>query len=183
MDLNNLEWNFYPQNINGRTAFSYIQINSKIYIFGSSKSGELLILDLENNLFNIENTSGCIPNFEISGAEMINIGKYLFFIGGKDKCKYMSIYTLDIEKKWWFVFHIKPDCDTTTFDDGIINDIGLFLIPRIDSFGCVYLKNKRKIITLLCNPQNDPPYFNSYFLGDALGIINLRDDLLDMLKF
>ena len=68
-------------------------------------------------------------------------------------------------------------------DNGKINDNGLFLIPRIHSYACCYMAAKRTIAAFMGYPIHEPPCLFTLYLGDAFAIINLRDDMLDMMKF
>ena len=83
---------------------------------------------------------------------------------------------------WWFVFPITPDNDTTTTQDGFIDEIGLFEIPRISSAACAYNEHEREIVVTLGSQFYNPPPVYVLDIGHALGVLHLRDDMLSMLK-
>ena len=92
------------------------------------------------------------------------------------------VYACDLTKMWWFVFHITPDEETVTLADGAVIDIGLILLPRIHSFGVVYVPEKREIVAFMGSNKDPPPLF-VLGIGFAMGFINLREDMLGMLVF
>ena len=180
LNFNNLTWCHKPTGINGRTSVPYVNFGSNLYSYGGSKTDTLLIIDLEEEIVKEIPTTGSPPPFKISSAGITYAEGYLFFFGGKSKPAWTLMYALDIKKMWWFVFHVLPDGETTTYTDGRIEKIGLFLLPRIDSFGMHYVPKTRSLIGCLGNPFNNPPPFFIITIGEALPIIKLREDMIDM---
>lgn len=112
------------------------------------------------------------------------VGRHLFFVGGRVKTEpdWTLLYCLDLERMWWFVFFVTPDGDSVTMADGLVRN-GCFLLPRIHSFGLAYSHEKRAIVAFLGCPYTDPPTLFLVSIGEAMGVINLRDDLRAMLSF
>jgi hypothetical protein len=83
---------------------------------------------------------------------------------------------------WWFVFHVVPDDDTVVVADGSVSESGLFMLPRIHSFGMCYVKETRQIVAFLGYPEKEPPPIFIVACGEALSVLSLRDDMLGALK-
>jgi hypothetical protein len=92
------------------------------------------------------------------------------------------MYACDVTRMWWFVFHIMPDGETVSLADGSVSQLGLFMLPRIHSCAICYAEEKRQIVAFLGYPEKDPPPLFVVSCGEALGVINLRDDMLSALK-
>ena len=180
LNLLTLNWNEYKQDIIGRTAIPFTQINNKIYSFGSSKTGGLLELDLDLKLVQIIPTIGSEPPSIVMNAGLQKVDNYLFFFGGKSSLQWTLIYCCDLNKKWWFIFYIQPDGETATISDGAVSEIGLFLIPEVYSFALTYYPPNRKLIVTLGEPFKDPPPVFTLSIGDALSVLHLRDDMVDI---
>jgi len=179
LDIPSRTWTEYPQDIVGRTAIPYIQIDDMVYSYGNSKQGGIIEFDLKNYKLQVVPTTGPEPPSNMMSAGMELVENFIFFMGGKSNAKSSLVYSYDIKKKWWFVFHILPDGETTTMADGTISDIGLFLLPRFYCFALTYYPPKRQLVATLGEPLKDPPPIFIVSIGEALGIIHLRDDMLD----
>ena len=184
LDLSTLQWTMYPQSITGRTSVPSVTVGSKVYIYGCSKSNALLIIDMANNIVITEKITGSPPISTLRSAQMVGFQKYLFFIGGKtaETDKYMLLYALDLERNWWFVFHVKPDGETTSFEDGLLSETGLFFMNRIIACAAAFDEKNRQIVTTLGAPFENPPSINVIKVGEALGVLHMRDDMLAQLK-
>ena len=184
LNLETFEWISYEQNVSGRTAVPWCIVDNKIYSFSGSKSGGLLIIDMDNNIVKVDKTTGSEPVSTYLSAQMVKADKYFFFFGGRSPQATQTslVYALDYEKKWWFVFPIAPDNDTTTSQDGFIDELGLFEIPRISSAACAYNEEEREIVITLGSQLYNPPPLHIIGIGHALGVLHLRDDMLDMLN-
>jgi hypothetical protein len=134
--------------------------------------------------FKIEtrDTIGNEPPPTVMGAGMVRIGHHLFFFGGRSNSEWTLTYACDVRRMWWFVFQVLPDGETVSLADGIVNDAGLFMLPMIHSFGFCYEKQSREVITFLGVPERDPPPFFRMALGEALSVINLREDMMAAFK-
>ena len=182
LDLKTLEWKDYQQNITGRTAMPSVVYKNFIISYGSARTGGLLIIDTENKKVKTVHTTGAEPQGQLMNAGMVVANNFLIYFGGKADTKYTLVYGCDIEKKWWFVFHISPDGETVSLEDGFLSEIGLFMVPRINSFGMSYNQEGREIIAFLGAPEVDPSPLFIVKIGEALSILNIRKDMSDMLK-
>jgi len=182
LNLSTMAWAHKSSGINGRTSVPYVTNGSSLYCYGGSKTETLLVLDMESEVFTEYSTSGSPPPFDIAAAGMAYAEGYIFWFGGKSKSQFNLMFALELRSKWWFVFHVCPDGDTTTYADGQIDKLGLFLLPRIDSFGMQYCPKTRNLIGYLGNPLTNPPPFFVVSLTDALPVLKLREDMIDLLR-
>jgi hypothetical protein len=53
------------------------------------------------------------------------------------------------------VFHVVPDGETVSIADEQISQSGLFMLPRIHSFGICCEERARQIIAFLGHPEKD----------------------------
>ena len=172
------------ENVAGRcNASSVTTKDGRMLIYGGQK-GETGLLEINLNTLTakILPTTGLAPIPDYNYGRLLLIKDYLFYFGGKANNKYTMLYTLDLKRNWWFVFYIKPDNETVTTQEGKINDNGLFLIPRIHSFGCCYSEENDSIVAFLGHPEKDPPPLFILYIGDAFGFINMRDDMLSIMN-
>ena len=178
LDVESSVWRAYPQDINGRTNVAFTTVGKFVYAYGSSKTGGILIIDMENKSINLQATTGPEPQPAITDAGLVHFDNYLMFIGGKISSSYTLMFGLDIRKFRWFVFHILPDGSTVSAVDGNINDLGLFMLPRIYSIGTIYLKESREIVAFMGSLMKDPSPFFVLNVGDAIAALHLRTDML-----
>ena len=181
LHLDTLTWEAIPQDIQGRTAVPFVAYNDKIYSFGSSKQGGLLQIDMSRDTVEILQTTGSEPPSAVMAAGMTRVDDTLFYFGGKSSSQWTLMYACDINKRWWYVFHVMPDGESVSVTDGSVSDIGLFMLPRLHSFSLFYNKLNRELVATLGEPESDPPQLFIVQIGDALGVIHMRDDMLDML--
>ncbi|EAY11195.1 Kelch motif family protein [Trichomonas vaginalis G3] len=181
LDLKTLNWTAYAQNITGRAAVPHIVYNDNIYIFGGSKSSGMMIINTKKKLCEVIQTGGPQPTSITTCSGMILAGQYVLYIGGKSENSYNLIYCFDLNRNMWFVFYIMPDEETVTKSDGRVTENGLFMIPRIHSFVSYYDEEKKIVYTFLGFPSTDPSPFYMLKIGDALGVLNHRSDMLDTL--
>lgn len=181
LDLKTLTWSSYQQSITGRAAVPHVVYGDNIYIFGGSKSSGMMKINAKSKICEIMQTVGPQPLSITTCGGMVIAQQYIFFIGGKSETTYTLVYCFDISRNSWFVFYITPDEETVTKSDGRLTENGLFMIPRIHSFGIYYDENQKSIYTFLGFPHNDPSPFYLLRIGDALGTLNHRNDMLDSL--
>lgn len=182
LDITSLEWKSYPQDISGRTHVAFTTVDQFIYAYGSSKTGGLLSIDMDKKIVNLLPTKGPEPQAMITDAAMVHFDKYLMFIGGKASTTSTLMYSLDLEKMRWFVFHILPDGSTVSAVDGTISDLGLFMLPRISSLGVIYINSTREIVGYLGHPMKDPSPLFILNIGEALSTLHLRSDMLNTIE-
>ena len=182
LNTTNFEWESFPQDISGRTHVAFTTVDQIIYAYGSSKTGGLLSIDMEKKVVSLIPTTGPEPQAMITDAAMVHFDKYLMFIGGKASTASTLMYSLDLEKMRWFVFHILPDGSTVSAVDGTISDLGLFMLPRISSLGVTYIESTREIVGYLGNPMKDPSPLFILNIGEALSTLHLRSDMLQTIE-
>ena len=182
LTLQTLEWRTYPQTMTPRTSLPSVVYNDNILAFGSSKNSGIICIDTKEKVVKSIPTCGSEPPSNVMNAGMIETNSLLFFYGGKSNTTYTLVYCCDIERKWWFVFHITPDGETTSVTDGRVSEIGLFMLPRIHSFSTFYNEKKREIVGCFGSPYADPPHLFTLQIGYALGVISMRNDMLDILS-
>ncbi|OHT11675.1 Kelch motif family protein [Tritrichomonas foetus] len=181
-EVDQQRWRSVESEVKGRTAASFTNVGSSLYIFGAAKVDGLIQFNWETEKIEIIHSSGIHPCSEISAAAMTSCGKYLFLIGGKlDQKKYSLLYAFDTEKRSWFIFHIIPDGVTTNVSDGYIDKNGWFMVPRTSQASLVYCEKSRCLKMFLGNPTIDPPMIYTLEMGEALAILNQGNDVLCML--
>lgn len=182
LDFSNMTWSQYPQDIAGRTGVSSAIIGNTLYCYGGSKSGGMLTLNMDTFEMEVRETIGAEPPSAVMGSGMVAVDKYVFFFGGKANSNWTLMYACDVERMWWFVFHIQPDGESVSYTDGTITDMGLFMLPRIHSFGVCYVNETREIIAFLGHPEKDPPPLFIVSIGDAMGVVHMREDMVKALS-
>ena len=180
LNLETLVWTRTPQDIIGRVVSPGVIFEGRYYTYAGSKSAPMLILDFETGKLISQQTKGAEPPSETVGGRMTLVDKFMIYFGGKANSNWTLVYACDLTKMWWFVFHIAPDEETVTLADGAVSDLGLFLLPRIHSFGVCYVPEKREIVAFMGSKTDPPPLF-VLSIGDAMAVINLREDMLGML--
>ena len=184
LDFSNMTWTQYPQkDVTGRTAVPHAVIGNILYSYGGAKSGGMLMINLDTFQVIVKQTTGAEPPGNVMASGMVAVDRYLFFFGGKASSNWTLMYACDTQRLWWFVFHMMPDGETVSIADGTISDMGLFMLPRIHSFAVSYIRNTRQIVACLGHPEKDPPPLFIVSIGDALGVIHMREDMRDLLAY
>ena len=184
LDLSTMNWTVIPTNEKGRTNVPSVVVDDQLISYGGSHFDGLFTIDMSDPQIRIVQTTGFPPQNEVMSAGMVKVDNLIFYFGGKEKSSnYTILYALDYAKKWWFIFHVKPDGESVTLLDGNISDNGIFMLPRIYSFGVAYSKVHRTIVAFLGCPETDPPNLFLISIGEALGFINLRTDMCEMFRF
>jgi hypothetical protein len=182
LTFDTMTWQVFAQDVAGRTAVPWVIFENFLYSFGGSKSAGMLVLNLDTFAISIRPTTGAEPPSAVMGAGMVRVGKYGFFYGGKADTNATLMYACDLTTFWWFVFHVTADGETVSVADGTVSELGLFMLPRIHSFSMCYVKENRQIMAFLGSPEKDPPPLSFVAIGEAMAIINLRDDLVSLLR-
>ena len=182
LDLETLTWRVKHKEVPGRTSVPFITYGTAILSYGGSKQEGMLVIDMEKEEVVIKETIGASPPTESMGAGMARVGRYALYYGGKTHNDKTLVYALDIDRKWWFVFHVLPDSQTVTLEDGHVTDNGLFMLPCLHSFVCAYSQARRQVVCLMGAPAPSSATFSVFSIGTALSIINHREDMKDMLK-
>lgn len=182
LDLNTFTWSSYQQDISGRSNIAYTTIGDSIFAYGSSKTGGLLVIDIKNRIARIQHTTGPEPSPTITDAALVKFDNFLMFIGGKAASQSTLMYALNLDSFRWFLFHILPDGSTVSAVDGFINELGLFMLPRIHSTGAIYQPESREIIAFLGYPLRNPSTLFILNVGEALSLLHLRSDMLQTIR-
>ncbi|KAH0794715.1 Kelch motif family protein [Histomonas meleagridis] len=182
LDLQTMTWSQVPQQISGRAAVPFVPVDNILYSYGGSKLGGFLCLNMETYEMAVRECIGAPPPSQSSSAGMVLVEKYLFYFGGKANNKWTLMYACDIQRLWWFVFHVMPDGESVSISDGSVSEQGLFMLPRIHSFGVCYVAEKRTILAFLGYPEKDPPPLFTVYIGDAMAVIHHREDMLAVLN-
>jgi hypothetical protein len=78
---------------------------------------------------------------------------------------------------------VNPDGESTSVCDGRISCDGIFLVPKMQACSVAYNHEKREILAFLGEPQRSPPPVSVVGIGDALAVLNLRQDMMIMFAF
>ena len=180
LDLSTMKWSKVDCEFQGRAAPAFTVCGSDIWIYGSTRNQGLIKLDmLTETIIPIE-TTGAAPPMSIQSAFMIRFDRFLMIFGGKGEEKMTHVYAFDIERQWWFLFHVRPDGDTLTVADGSVIEGGLFMLPREYGYSACYRECERTIIGVLGSSIKEPPPIYEIYVGDALSFLNHRTDMLEM---
>jgi hypothetical protein len=123
---------------------------------------------------------GAEPSSELSRPALVSVDEHIFLIGGEASSQYMHLFALDVKRLWWFAFHVRPDCDTLSTNDGTVSSVGLFMMPRDHGATVVYSKRTRELVSVLGSRMHEPPPIFKIGIGEALGVVHLRSDMLEM---
>lgn len=178
-DFDSRKWELIESSHTGRSAPAYCLHNGEIYAFGSSKGHGLIKFE---NSFQMIECTGTEPSSELMNAALVSADEYLFLIGGKADSQFMHVFALDIKRHWWFAFHVRPDMETLSLSDGIVNKIGLFMLPREHSASVIYREKSRELVSIMGSRMSDPPPIYRIAIGNALASLHLRSDMLNMIQ-
>lgn len=182
LTMDTLQWQHFGQTFPGRASASYCYHNNNHYIFGSTNTTGLLVFSEQTGEFKPINCTGSEPQPDLNYTSMISTDEYIFLIGGEATFNYMHLFALDVKRKWWFAFHVRPDGESFATSDGIVNKLGLFMMPREFGASVVYDKRRREIVSVMGSRMMDPPPIFKIYIGEALGSIHMRSDMYEMFK-
>lgn len=184
LDMQTMQWTEIPQDVPGRTGCPFVIVGHKLYSYGGSKSGGMLILNFNKNKMKISQITGSAPQSTLINAGMEKIDdKHAVFFGGIASTSYSFMYLINLETLWWSLLPVIPDDQTVSLNDGYICDLGLFMVPRYHSYFLHYLKSKRALIYTMGAQDTEVPTINVINLCDAMCSIHMREDLSSMLQF
>jgi len=92
----------------------------------------------------------------------------------------MHVLALDVRRKWWFAFYVRPDNVSLTVADGGVNKSGQFMLPREHSASIVYSPRERQFVSVMGSDAADPPRVFTIAVGEALGALHLTNDIPDL---
>lgn len=174
-------WHRHELMHTGRAAPAYCTHRGCYYIFGSSKGHGIIKFDPHKKSFESLHCTGTEPSHEMSHAAICGVSDYLFVVGGEAESSFMHIYALDLNRNWWFAFHVRPDMESLGPEDGAINKVGLFMLPREHSATLVYHEKTRTLISTLGSKMHNPPPTFHLSIGQALAALHMRSDMYDVL--
>lgn len=150
------------------------------FIFGDTVGHPLVSVDTDNQSFKELFCAGFGPPAGLKHALFCRADRYLFACGGLKDSPYTYAYGLDIERQFWFVLSVEPDQETVSIVDGCVKN-GMFQLPRQHSGAMAYSPHQRSIISVMGSGFVDPAPVHILRIGDALTIIHLMGDMLNML--
>ncbi|EAX97213.1 Kelch motif family protein [Trichomonas vaginalis G3] len=176
------EWHRYEKAHTGRAAAAFCEHKGRYFVFGSSKGHGLLEFHPETGEFDTIDCTGTEPPHQLNRASLVSVDEYLFLIGGEADSQFMHIYALDVNRYWWFAFHVRPDMESISLADGNVNKNGLFLLPREYGASIIYNESKKEIVSIMGSKMlNLVPIFK-LSIGVALSSLHIRSDMYEVFK-
>ena len=179
---NSSGWARFERAHTGRAAAAFCQHKGRYFVFGSSKGHGLLEFHPENGDFETVECTGTEPPHQLNRAALISVDEYLFLIGGEADSQFMHIFALDVGRKWWFAFHVRPDMESISLADGNVNKNGLFMLPREYSASIHYDPHTKEILSVFgSRMMNQVPVFK-LSIGAALASLHMRSDMYEVFQ-
>lgn len=182
LNLDTLDWTKYNTGVSGRSSCPYTVVGSDVYSYGGSKYSTMLHIDMRNNTVEEIECGGSPPPPDSINSGMAATPDTIFWFGAIPKAEFGFVYAYDIHKKWWFIFHVRPDNDTVGMADGRVDTFGLFQLPLIHSHTMQYETRTRTVLCVLGAPFKNPPPTVAVQIGLAIPVMHLRDDMLQILS-
>lgn len=176
------EWYRFEKAHTGRAAAAFCQHKGRYFAFGSSKGHGLLEFHPETGEFDTIDCTGTEPPHQLNRAALVSVDEYLFLIGGEADTQFMHVFALDVDRRWWFAFHIRPDMESISLADGNVNKNGLFQLPREFAASIVYNAEKKEIISVMGSRLINPPPVFKLSIGAALASLHIRSDMFEVFK-
>ena len=176
------EWHRFDRAHTGRAAAAFCEHKGRYFVFGSSKGHGLLEFHPEKGEFETIDCTGAEPQHQLNRASLISVDEYLFLIGGEADSQFMHIFALDVNRRWWFAFHVRPDMESISLADGNVNKNGLFMLPREYSASVAYVAENKEIVSVLGSRLMNPVPVFKISLGAALASLHMRSDMTEVFK-
>ena len=173
-------WERYEKSHTGVPAPACCWHKGKYYVYGGITGTPMSVFDPDTGELEPMQCIGTEPTQELAHASLVSCDEYVMLIGGESTVKYMHVFALDVKRKWWFAFHVRPDNETLSISDGVVNKIGLFMLPREHSASIVYSPRERQLVSVMGSKMMSPPPVFIISVGEALGDLHLRNDMLDL---
>ncbi|OHT14922.1 Kelch motif family protein [Tritrichomonas foetus] len=180
---NNQHWHRFDVSHTGVPAPAYCVHKGVCYVFGGVTGTPISTFDPQTGQFTPVTCTGTEPTHELTHASLVSADEYIFLIGGESTVKFMHIYALDVKRKWWFAFHVRPDNQSLSLADGIINKVGLFMLPREHSCSVAYSSRERALVSVMGSRMVNPAPVFRISLGLPLAALHLRNDMLDLFTY
>jgi hypothetical protein len=169
----------FPEHHTGLSAPAYCCHNGTTYVFGGATGTGMSILDPEAGSLIPMPCIGTEPCEDLSRPSLVSADEFIFLIGGDAPAKHMHLFALDVKRRWWFAFHVRPDGETLTTADGHVSKSGLFMLPREHSASVFYSPKERELVSVMGSRLDDPPPVFKIAIGEALAVLHARSDLLE----
>ena len=151
------------------------------YALSSQSSGsEVIKFDPESKKIISIPCVGHKPHGMLTYAAMAIQNNFLFLVGGKYSSEYTYLYALNLDSHSWHKLYVVPDGISATQSDGFVDKSGLFQLPRINGQTMVYSPKEMSLYALFGNNYLVPCPVQKIELGQALAILNHRDDMKNM---
>ena len=181
IDVKGGEWKLLSHTHAGLPAPACCIHDDVCYVFGGVEGTPMSVFQPELGTFRSMPCVGTEPPVALSRCSLVPADEFIFLIGGEASFDYMHLFALEVKRNWWFAFHVRPDNDTLSTSDGIVNKIGLFMLPREHSASVVYSPKERELVGVLGSRMREPPPIFRVHIGEALAVIHLRSDMLEVL--
>ena len=173
------EWHRFERAHTGRAAAAFCQHKGRYFVFGSSKGHGLLEFHPETGEFETIECTGTDPQHQLNRASLISVDEYLFLVGGEANSQYMHIFALDVNRMWWFAFHVRPDMESISLADGNVNKSGLFMLPREYAASVHFNQKTKEIISVFGSRMMNPAPIFKLSIGAALASLHMRSDMYE----
>lgn len=173
-------WNRLDKSHTGVPAPACCFHKGKYYLYGGITGTPMSVFDPATGEMFPMQCIGTEPTQELAHATLVSCDEYVMLIGGESTVKYMHVFALDVKRKWWFAFHVRPDNETLTIADGAVNKSGLFMLPREHSASIVYSPRERQLVSVMGSKLVNPPPVFTISVGEALSALHLRNDMVDL---
>lgn len=180
IDCTGGEWTLWKETHSGLPAPATCVHNDTHFVFGGVDGTGMATFDPTNGFMQMQ-CIGTEPAVDLSRTSLVSADEFVFLIGGEASYPYMHVFALDVKRNWWFAFHVRPDGDSLSVKDGVVNKIGLFMLPREHSATVVYSTQERELVSVLGSRMHEPPPVFKISIGEALAVVHLRSDMLEML--
>ena len=181
IDVKGGNWSLISQTHSGLPAPACCIHDDVCYVFGGVDGSPMSIFEPELGTFRPMPCLGTEPPVDLARCALVSGDEFIFLVGGEASFDYMHLFALEVRRNWWFAFHVRPDNDTLSTSDGIVNKIGLFMLPREHSASVVYSPRERELVGVLGSRMREPPPIFRVHIGEALAVIHLRSDMLEVL--
>ncbi|KAH0793355.1 Kelch motif family protein [Histomonas meleagridis] len=182
IDITEGVWQKASTSQTGIAAPAFCFYQGKYFIFGSSGT-PMSTFDPTTCHFEPFPCTGTEPSANLPHATLISGDEYIFLVGGESSQRFMHIFALDVKRHWWFAFHVRPDNNTLSISDGIVNNSGLFMLPREHSTSAVYSPAQRALVSVMGSRFHEPAPIFKISVDTALAFCHARSDLYEMYHF
>jgi hypothetical protein len=155
--VNGGEWSHLPGVQAGAPSPVVVRHFDQIFVYNGLAGAGLSAFEPEQCGFRPLACIGAEPSSELSRPALVSADEYIFLVGGEASSQFMHLFALDVKRLWWFAFHVRPDCDTLSAEDGAVSSVGLFMMPRDHGATVVYSRRTRELVSVLGSRMHEPP--------------------------